>query len=216
MPLSFIVADDHPIFRLGVVSLIKTVPDYRVLGEAGNGRAVLDLVEKIRPNFLILDLMMPELNGMDVIAQVCHHKTRTRVIVLTMQSKEEYIVGAVRKGASAYLLKDTVAEELLDAVQAVSLGKIYLSRQIDRRAVELSAQSNRESLVDLYETLTRREREVLHLIVDGLTNADVAKKLSISERTVEVHRLNMMHKLNLENFPDLVKFAIRRGIIDET
>ena len=207
------LADDHRLVRDGLRALLEADGRYEVVAEADDGLQVVPLVEKERPDVLLLDLMMPGLHGLDVIDQLVKRVPSTKVIVLTMHSDEAYVVRALRSGATGYVLKDAPGSELLHAIDEVSGGRRYLSSRLSQRAIELYLSSNQASDDDPYLTLTPREREVLHLAVEGSTTSQIAQRLSISPRTVEVHRGNLMRKLGLRNIDQLVTFARSRGLI---
>lgn len=207
------LADDHRLVRDGLRALLEADGRYEVVAEADDGLQVVQLVERERPDVLLLDLMMPGLHGLDVIDQLAKRVPSTKVIVLTMHSDEAYVVRALRSGATGYVLKDAPGSELLHAIDEVSGGRRYLSSRLSQRAIELYLSSNQASEDDPYLTLTPREREVLHLAVEGSTASQIAQRLSISPRTVEVHRGNLMRKLGLRNIEQLVTFARSRGLI---
>ena len=210
---TIVLADDHPIVRLGLRSVLEAEPDLQVIGEAGDGLATMSLVERLRPQVLVLDLMMPGLSGLEVARQARQRAPETRVIVLSMHANEAYVLEALRHGAAAYVLKETSSTELVQAVRAVVAGRRYLSRPLSERALEAYAQRAEATPLDLYETLTTREREVLHLAAEGCNNSEIATRLSISPRTAETHRSNLMRKLGLQSQTELVRYALRRGII---
>jgi len=212
-PTTIVVADDHPLVRRGLRAVLEAEPDLRVVGEAGDGREALQLVEQLQPNVLMLDLMMPRLNGMAALTQVTRRFPHTRVIILSMHSYESYVLQALRSGAAAYVLKEASAAELVHAVHQVIEGRRYLSPPLSALAVTAHVKTNDDATLDLYETLTGREREVLQLAAEGLSNAEIAARLSISPRTVEVHRAALMRKLGLHSPTDLIRFALRRGIV---
>jgi DNA-binding NarL/FixJ family response regulator len=207
------VADDHHVVRHGLKTLFEAEPDFQVVGEAANGLEAIELVERSKPNVLILDLMMPGLNGLEVTRQISQRHPATRIVVLSMHANEAYVLEALRNGAAGYCLKDTSAGELVSAVKAVSVGQRYLSAALSERAIEAYVQRAQAANLDAYDMLTTREREVLHLAAEGRSNADIAERLFISARTVEVHRANLMHKLNLKSQTDIIRYAIKRGIL---
>ncbi len=213
---TIILADDHRILRQGVKALLEAEPGFRVVGEAADGLEAAQLVERLQPDVLLLDLAMPGLGGLEVTRQVSQRSPRTRVLILSMHDNEAYVVEALRNGAAGYLLKNCSAAELLQAVREVAAGNRYLSPPISERTIEAYiqlVQNAKDTTPDRYETLTAREREVLHLAADGCTNTEIAARLGISPRTAETHRTNMMRKLRLRNQTDLVRYALRRGIL---
>ena len=210
---SIVLADDHHVVRQGLRALLEAQPDFRLIGEAGDGLHTLQLVEQLHPDVLIMDLMMPGLNGLEVTRQVSQRSPGTRVVILSMHSNEAYVLEALRNGAAGYVLKDSSAADLVQAVREVVTGRRYLSPPLSERAIEAYLQKATSANLDAYETLTTREREVLLLTAEGYSNADIAERLSISPRTAETHRANMMHKLGLKTYPELVRFAMREGLV---
>lgn len=206
------LADDHRLVRDGLRALLEAEGGFEVVAEADDGLQVVPLLEKERPDILLLDLMMPGLHGLDVIDQVVKRVPSTKIIVLSMHADEAYVVRALRSGAVGYVLKDAPGLELLHAIGEVTEGRRYLSSRVSQRAIDVYL-SNETEEDDPYLTLTPREREVLHLAVEGCTTAQIAQRLSISPRTVEVHRGNLMRKLGLRNIDQLVTFARARGLI---
>jgi len=213
MNVTLLLADDHHVVRQGLRALLEADPDFRVVGEASDGLEVPDLVERLQPRVLIVDLMMPGLNGLEVTRQVSKRSPQTRVLILSMHSNEAYVLEALRNGAAAYVLKDSSATDLVHAVREVAAGRRYLSPPLSERALDTYRQRAKEATLDIYETLTTREREVLHLAAEGHSGPEIASRLSISHRTVETHRANLMRKLGLQTQTDLVRYALRRGII---
>ena len=208
-----LIADDHAIVRQGLRALIDGDKDFQLVGEADNGLEAVRLVESLKPNLLVVDLMMPGLNGLEVARQTKEISPVTRIVVLSMYSDEAYVLEALRKGATGYVLKDAQSTDLLKALHAVSGGHHYLSPPLSERAIEVYARKAGSATLDLFETLTKREREVLQLAAEGLSQNEIAQRLQISPRTSETHRANLMRKLGLQNQTDLVRFAIRRGIV---
>lgn len=203
--------DDHPIVRQGLRNLLQTEPSFQVVAEADDGIAGLDLVQRVRPDVLIVDLMMPGLNGLDLIKQVLKHLPRLRIVVLSMQSADSYVVEALNSGAAGYVLKETGPSEIIHAIKTVVAGERYLSPKLAQRVVDSS--TGRKRITDPYDSLTPREREILHLIVEGNTSAQIASRLVLSPRTVELHRSRIMKKLDLHNQTDIFRYALERGIL---
>jgi DNA-binding NarL/FixJ family response regulator len=208
-----VLADDHPVVRQGLRALLHSEPDIRVVGEAGDGLEATQLVERLKPNVLLLDLMMPGLNGLEVTRQVNQRAPQTRVVILSMYANEAYVLSALRNGAAGYVLKDAHTADLLRAVREVALGRRYLSPPLSERAIESYIQRDAAAQLDRYEMLTLREREILSLSAEGYTTLQIADRLFISPRTVETHRANLMRKLALHSQTDLVRFALQRGIV---
>lgn len=205
-PISVVLADDHRIMRDALKSLLES-ESFQVAGEAGDGLEAVGVAERVKPNVLLLDVSMPGLGGVDVVKQVVKRSPGTRVLMLSMYANDAYVNGAMKSGASGYLLKDAAAEELFHAIREVAQGRRYLSRSIEEAGA-----ADRE-LTDVYDTLTMREREVLHLAAEGLTSAQIADRLSISPRTAETHRANSLRKLGIRGQTELVRYAIGRGIL---
>ena len=210
---TIVIADDHHVVRQGLRALIERERDFAVTGEAADGREVAGVVERLKPHVLVLDLMMPGLNGLEVIRQVQRCAPGTRIVVLSMHANEAYVVEALRNGASAYVLKSASAAEVVKAAREVMAGRRHLSPPLSTRAIEEYAAKTKGGALDIYETLTPREREVLHLAAEGFGNPEIATRLSISVRTAETHRANLMRKLGLHSQTDVVRYAISRGII---
>jgi len=211
--ITIVLADDHEVVRLGLRALLEKEPDFRIVGEAADGLQTVNFVKQLNPNVLVLDLMMPGINGIEVTWQVKKHSPLTHVIILSMYSNEAYVVETLRKGAEGYVLKDSTGSDLIKAVREVTAGRRYLSPPFSERAIDIYIQTTKTTALDLYETLTPREREVLHMAAQGYTNVEIADRLLISPRTVEVHRSNMMTKLGLHNQAGLIRYAMQRGIL---
>lgn len=208
---TLVLADDHPFVRQGLRAVLQAEKDFHLLGEAENGLDAVRLVERLRPQLLIVDLMMPGLNGLQVTREVS--KTGTQVVVLSMQADEPYVLEALRNGAKAYVMKDAPPQELIFALREAAAGRRYLSSPLTERAVELFRKASLDVPMDAYETLSDREREVLQLTAEGLSSTQIAERLFISARTVETHRINLMRKLGLHNQTEMIRYAVRRGIV---
>ena len=203
--------DDHPIVRQGLRNLLQTEPSFQVVAEADDGITGLELVQRVKPDVLIVDLMMPGLNGLDLIKQVLKTLPRLRIVVLSMQSADSYVVEALNSGAAGYVLKETGPSEIIHAIKTVVAGDRYLSAKLAQRVLDSS--TGRKKIADPYDSLTPREREILHLIVEGHTSAQIAARLVLSPRTVELHRSRIMKKLDLHNQTDIFRYALERGIL---
>jgi len=208
-----VLADDHPVVRRGLRALLEAEPDFAIVGEVADGLEVADLVEHVKAHVLVLDLMLPGLNGLEVARQVHRRSPQTRIVILSMYANEGYVLEALRNGASAYVLKGASAAELVEAVREVTAGRRYLSPPLSESAIEAYVRKANSAPLDSYETLTTREREVLHLAAEGRSNTEVAARLGISPRTAETHRANLMRKLGLHSQTDLVRYALKRGIL---
>lgn len=201
-----VIAEDHPIVRKGIRAFLTQTTEHKIVAECGDGIAALKLVKEHRPDVLITDLRMPGLDGLEVTRRVHQDYPNTAVVVLSAYSSDSYVSRAFRNGALAYLLKDSDIMELNDAITSALSGKRFISKS-------LASRTQREpTLTDRYELLTARQREVLHLIGEGLTTPEISEKLSISGRTVEKHRSNLMQKLEVKNYADLIRFALQRGL----
>ncbi len=210
---TIVLADDHQLVRQGLRALLEAEFDLRVIGEAGNGLEAVRLVERLNPNVLILDLMMPGINGLEVTRQLKKSSSQTGIVILSMYADEAYVLEALGNGASAYVLKDSNASDLVHAVREVAAGRRYLSPPLSDRAIEVYQETAKATVIDKYETLTTREREVLHLAAEGCTSSEIASRLGISARTAETHRTHLMSKLGIHTQVELIRYALRRGII---
>lgn len=211
--LKIVLADDHHVVREGLKSLLETELGCVVLGEAAEGFAAAAMAERLQPDVLVLDMMMPGLTGLEVTRRVRQSSPHTRIIVLSMHADESYVREALRAGAVAYVLKESQAVEFVHAVREAAAGRHYLSPALSERAIAAYIQQTEAATVDPYDLLTERERDVLHLVAQGHTSTAVAERLSISTRTVESYRSNFMRKLGLRTHTDLIRYALRRGII---
>jgi DNA-binding NarL/FixJ family response regulator len=210
--ITVVLADDHPIVRQGLRHLLESNPEFHVVGEAGDGLEAIHLIETLKPNVLVVDMVMPGLNGLEVLRQLKRLSPTTRAIVLSMQSANAYVVEALNLGADGYVLKETGPSELANAIYAVTQGNRYISEKLAERLESTGRRAN-EAPLDAYQTLTAREREILQLTAEGKSSAEIGERLVISPRTVEVHRSKIMKKLALHNMADLIRYAIRRGIL---
>lgn len=208
-----LLADDHTIVRQGLRALLESDPHFRLVGEAGDGIEAVRMAERLKPDILITDVMMPGLNGLEVTRQVSKSVPRTRIIILSMYTNDAYVLEALKNGASGYVLKDSHASDLIEAVREVAAGRRYLSAPLSERALDLYVKKLEDVPEDPYDLLTTREREVLQMVVDGRTSTEIAERLFISPRTAEGHRANLMRKLGLQNQTDLIRFAIKRGLL---
>jgi len=213
MTLRLVLADDHPVVRKGLRALLEAEPDFRVAGEAADGLEAVKLIEQQRPDVLIVDWMMPGLGGLEVIRQARNRSPQTRCVVLSMHANEAYVLEALKNGASGYVLKEESHAAMVEAVRAVSAGRRYLSPPLSEKIIERFLSGGEAAAEDSYEKLTDREREVLHLAAEGRTNSEIADRLCVSPRTVETHRAHLMQKLGLKNQTELIRFALRRGIL---
>lgn len=212
MSIRVLVADDHRIMREGLKSLILQEEDMTVVGEANNGRAVVALAHKFSPDVIIMDVGMPDMNGIEATRQILCQSSGTRIIGLSMHSDRRFVVQMLKAGASAYLLKDCAFDELATAVRNVVDGKIYLSPEIARPVVEDYLRHLSRSDLAEANVLTDREREIIQLLAEGKSARAIASSLNLSVKTVDAHRYQIMNKLQVKSIAELVKFAIREGI----
>ena len=210
---TILLAEDHHVVRQAFKVLLEDDSDWLVVGEAANGLDTVALAEQLQPDILLVDLMMPGINGLEVTRQVSRLSPETRVVVLSMHSDEAYVLEALRNGAVGYVLKGSTAMELMQAMREVREGRRYLSPPLSERALDDYVKKARDTNVDPYETLTTRERELLHLVAEGNSNSEISGRMSISQRTVETHRTNVNRKLGLRTQADFIRYALRRGIL---
>jgi|WetSurMetagenome_2_1015567.scaffolds.fasta_scaffold439410_1 DNA-binding NarL/FixJ family response regulator len=214
-PIRVILADDHTLVRAGLRALLEKLPGVEVVGEAADGREVLNLVKMHRPDVVLMDITMPGLNGLEAAARMASEFPEVRVIILSMHPNEEYVWRALKAGAAGYLLKKAATSELATALQRVALGETYLSQEISTRLFKnlpLDGIANRKSPL---EQLTSRQREILQLIAEGQNTKGIAELLKVSPKTVEYHRMKLMNRLNVHDIPGLVRFALRVGLIPQ-
>ncbi len=211
--ITIVIADDHHIVRQSLRVLLEKEEDLCVVGEAADGVEVLEVVESVRPNILIIDLMMGGVSGLGAILQICKHQPDIGVIVLSMYSSDGYVVEALRNGAKAYILKEVTSDELLLAIHRVASGHHYLSSSLSERALDIYIRQLEANPADPYDLLTNREREILNLVINGNTSAAIAERLYISRRTVEVFRANIMRKIGVRNQTSLIRYALQRGLL---
>lgn len=211
--LRIVLADDHHVVRGGLRALLEGEFACEVVGEAGSGPEAVSLVERLQPDLLVVDLMMPGFSGLEVVRQVRQNAPQTRIVILSMHADESYVREALRVGVTAYVLKESLATDFLFALQQAAQGRRYLSPPLTERALEAYAHQASDTTLDLYETLTTREREILYMAAQGLTSAEIAERLMIGVRTVDTHRASMMRKLGLHTPLDLIRYAVRRGIV---
>jgi DNA-binding NarL/FixJ family response regulator len=210
-----VLADDHPIVRQGLRTLLEAETGCRVVGEAADGLTALDLITQLQPDVAILDVQMPDLGGLEVARRVHGKSPDTRVIMLSMHSDEPYVLEALQHGALAYVLKGSATADLVEAVSAAMAGKRFLSAPLQERALDAYARRADETArpPDRYDLLTQREREVLQLAAQGMSNGEIGERLAISARTAETHRSSFMRKLGLQSQTELVRFAVNRRLL---
>jgi DNA-binding NarL/FixJ family response regulator len=208
--IRIVLADDHSVVRQGFRRILEAQADMEIVGEASNGREALETATKLSPDVVVMDVAMPELNGIEATRRMGDAAPRTRVLALSMHKDSVYVREILRAGARGYLLKDAVDEDLIAAVRAVARGEGYLSPGV----ADAVLTDYRQHVTDPIDLLTSREREVLQLIAEGKTNKEIATTLNLSVYTVDAHRGRIMEKLNLHSTGELVRFAIRKGLVD--
>ena len=214
MKIRILVADDHAIIREGLRVMLGNQPDMEVVGIAANGREAIRLVEEYEPDVALLDISMPELNGIEVIQQILPHHPDIKVIVLSIHETKPYVYRALKSGAKGYLIKETAGLEVVEAVRAIYQGETYLSQRISELLTTESFRKLESSIeASPLEALSPREREILQLVAEGKTSQEIAGRLSISSKTVDTYRSRLMHKIKVEDMAGLVKFAIQHGVI---
>jgi two-component system response regulator NreC len=209
-----LLADDHNVMRKGLRLLLERQPNITIVGEASDGRQCVELAETMKPDVVIMDVAMPNLNGIEAARQIVGRYPHIAVAILSMHSDESYVLRALKAGARAYLLKDSAESDLIAAIKAISDGKSFFSPAISKILVEdYMRELERKGVDDSYELLTTREREILQLLAEGRSNKDVANMLNLSLYTVETHRTHILQKLNIHTVPELILYAVRKGII---
>jgi len=212
--IRIVLADDHTLVRHGLRLMIEREAGLKVVAEASNGKEALAAVESSSPHVVVMDLAMPMLNGIEAARQIHQKYPSTSIVVLSMHSDESYVLRALRAGARGYLLKDSADADLINAIRTVTDGKAFFSPAISRVLVEdYVRQLQQKGAEDSYELLTSREREILQLLGEGKSNKEVAQILNLSPYTVETHRGNLMEKLNLHSVPEVILYAVRKGVV---
>ena len=213
MAISVILADDHPVVRRGMQALLESEPDFSIVGVASDGLEAVGLTERLKPDVVVLDLMMPGLSGLEVLRILRERSPRTRTVILSMYSGSAFVAQALQNGAAGYVLKECTEENLVRAVREAAAGRRFLSPPVTEIAIDAYIEQSKTGPFDPHETLTPRQREVLQLAAEGKTNAEIAGRLNISQRTVENHRATLMQRLGLQNHTDLIRHAMRHGLI---
>ena len=211
--ITVVLADDHRLLRHSLRVMLETRAEFRVVGEAEDGVQTLELLERLKPDVVVIDVMMPRLGGLEVARQAGRRLPGTKVVILSMYADEAYVLEALRSGAMAYVLKTCSPEEFVTAIREAAQGHTYLSPPLSELAIRAYISAAQASAIDTPEPLTPREREVLHLAAQGYTTSQIADVLSISRQTAQTHRRNMMHRLNLHSQTDLVRYAVEKGIL---
>jgi DNA-binding NarL/FixJ family response regulator len=214
MPIRILLADDHAVVRDGVRALLEKQADMAVVAEAADGREAAQLAEELLPDVVVMDVCMPNLNGIDATRRILAAHPQVGVVILSMHQDESYVLRSLKAGAKGYLLKDSLRSDVLEAIRAVAQGRSFLTRKISRMMQEdYIREMEQRGLDDSYDLLTDREREVLQLAAEGKPNKEIAGDLNISLTTVETHRTHILQKLGLHSVPELILYAVRKGII---
>jgi two-component system, NarL family, response regulator NreC len=212
--IRIVLADDHTVLRAGLQSLMERHRDFKVVGEAGNGRELLRRVDELKPDVVVTDIGMQQLNGIEATQQIVSKYPGIRVVILSMHADESYVLGALKAGARGYLVKESAEADLMNAIRTVHSGKAFFSPTVSALLVEDYVRQMRDKNIEnSYDLLSPREKEVLQLIAEGKSNKDVANLLNLSLYTIETHRGNILKKLNLHSIPELILYAVRKGII---
>jgi len=215
--ISIMIVDDHPLFREGLKSIIVRDQRYEIIGEAGSGQDALDKAREIKPELMMVDLSLPDMSGIQLTRQILEKLPQTKIIIVTMHSKVDYIAETFQAGATGFVVKESAAEGLLKGIETVLKGDYFLDNAVSTQVVQtLKKLPGKETTINdaHYEKLTTREQEILRLLAEGLSSKEIAKKLFISPKTVENHRANIMNKLDLHSTLELVRYAAKLGLID--
>lgn len=212
--IKIMIADDHRILRQGIRSLLASQEDFEIVAESSDGRETVKEAIKNKPDVVLMDIAMPNLNGFEATRQIKKKLPETKILVLSMYRDDEYILQALQAGVSGYVLKDVAVEELITAIRAVNNSQYYLSPSISRTVIDASLGKIEKADREPFDLLTPREREIVQLIAEGFTNKEIAAKLFISVKTVDAHRSHIMEKLDIHDVALLVKYAIRKGLTD--
>jgi len=213
-PIRILLADDHTVMRRGLRALLERQAGFSVVAEAADGREAVDSAAAVSPDVAVIDIGMPNLNGIEAARRITERRPETAVVILSMHADESYVLRALNSGARGYLLKDSPEDDLINAIRAVHKGKAFFSPEISRMLAEdYMRQMRQRGVEDSYELLTSREREVLQMLGEGNSNKEVATKLNLSLHTVETHRGNVLEKLNLHSTAEMILYAVRKGIV---
>jgi DNA-binding NarL/FixJ family response regulator len=214
---TILIVDDHCLFREGLRAIIERSPDYEVLGEAGNGREALRLAQKLKPDVTLLDMSLPDQSGIELTREILRCSSNTRVMIVSMHSKIDYIVGAFRAGAVGYVIKESAADRLLQGLRSILKGDYFMDTSVSQKVVKklVGIQANEKKFIDAsYDNLTPREQEIMVMVAEGFSTNEISERLFISPKTVENHRSSIMRKLNLHSTIELVRYAAKLGLID--
>ncbi len=211
MPITIVLADDHAVVREGLRALLESRPDFRIVGEAGDGAAAVEAARHLHPDVVVMDIAMPRLNGIDATIEIRRACPGTQVVILSVHATTEHVFRALRAGAAGYVLKESAGQEVMDAIRAVRAGRSYLSLRISE-TMDPWSRSGAAGRSSPLERLSERERGVLQLVVEGWSSADIAARLGLSPKTVETYRSRLMAKLGVHDVPGLVRFAMQHGL----
>jgi two-component system, NarL family, response regulator NreC len=210
-----LIADDHAIVREGLTKLLNTQDDIEIVGEAYDGLDAIEKVKQLKPDVLVLDISMPRMNGLDAVRMIREEAPQTQIVILSMHDKESYAKQVLDSGAQAYVLKGAHSSELLEAIRAAKSGRFYLSHEIQSGMIDAYlAKPRKNSEADSYALLSKRERQVFQLIVDGQSSSKISSILCVSLKTVEKHRANIVRKIGISNPIEMVRFAVKIGVVD--
>jgi len=212
MAITVILADDHKIMRDGLRTLLQKYPDIEVIGEAEDGRSTVEMARELSPDVVIMDIAMPDMNGIEATRRITGEKPGVKVVALSMHSDKRFVSEMLKAGASAYLLKHSAFEELVTAIMTVQENRMYLSPAVTGVVVESYIKQSGKPESSVFSVLSDREREVLQLLAEGKNTKEIASSLNLSGKTVEAHRMNIMSKLNMHSIAELTKYAIREGL----
>jgi DNA-binding NarL/FixJ family response regulator len=213
MTVTVVIVDDHQVVRQGLRAMFERETDIQIVGEASNGWEAIEETIRKKPQVLVLDLVLPDTSGLLVTREVRLGCPETKIVIFSMYSDDAHVLGALRAGALGYVLKGAASEELLSAVRAAAADRKFLSSELARRATEAYGRDDPGEETDTYKTISLREQEILELVANGMTTREIASLLSLSPRTVQVHRVNLMRKLDFHSQVDLVRYALSKGII---
>ncbi len=214
---TIMIVDDHPLFREGLKSIISRKPELEIVGETGLGKEALRLAENLKPDMVVMDISLPDINGIELTRDIKNLSPSTRVLIVSVHSKIDYITAAFQAGATGYVVKDAPSGKILQALELVSQGEYFLDASVSYQVVKKLSEfpeQKAKTTDTIYSSLTNREQEIFRLLAEGLKIKDIADKLYISPKTVENHKTNIMSKLNLHSTLDLVRYAVKLGIID--
>ena len=213
-PIRILLADDHTVIRRGLRALLERQNGFAVVAEAADGREAVETAAAVGPDVAVIDIGMPNLNGIEAARRITEKRPETAIVILSMHADESYVLRALKSGARGYLLKDSPEEDLINAIRAVHKGKAFFSPEISKMLAEdYMRQMRQRGVEDSYELLTPREREILQMLGEGNSNKEVATKLNLSLHTVETHRGNILEKLNLHSTAEMILYAVRKGIV---